>query len=284
MLAHLPNVLWLIASAGIAVWILLPRSKAGRGLRLSAALVLAILAAEAGLWTLDLTFVHVIAAFAGGTLAIAAVVSRPGAPAQDTVAAPPEAKPEPTLGTPQEIASAIGRWTEAAAIADGRGVLTWANDAWAKGHRAAGPVVGKSWSDFHPAREGTRWQWLIEQALREGQASGMLEHRSSADGGDDAETWTSRAHLIALDSGKRLFVAAIRVSEDEATLRREAREIGHNLNNVLSAVVGNVGLAIETPGIDPTLQADLREAEEGALRAAELIHGLQALARGEAEE
>ena len=292
MLVYLPHAIWLAASAVLAVWLLRPGSTSVKGLRLSAGMVLAVIAADALFWILGLTALqapmHALAALAGGALAVGAVVmgtsvSAPAPSPTPTVDEQPRPTPAPTDAESSDIVEAITQWSEAAAIADAQGVLVWANAAWARAHEIAEPV-GKTWDDFHAEKENGRWQWLVEQALKDGHAGGLLDHQSRA-GGDAAAAWTSRAHLVTLADGgeKKVFMAAIRLSDDETKLRREAREIGHNLNNVLSAVVGNVGLAIETPGIDPTLQADLREAEEGALRAAQLIHGLQALARGEDE-
>ncbi|MEO1370376.1 MAG: hypothetical protein AAFX50_24610, partial [Acidobacteriota bacterium] len=152
----------------------------------------------------------------------------------------------------------------------------WANAAWKSEHGIT-DIAGTRWADYRAPSDANRWELLLEDAADRGAAEGLLQHR----GADEA--WASRSQALAVhDAGeRRIFMTSPRQSDAEAQLRRQAREVGHNLNNVLSAVVGNVGLAIETPGIDPDLQADLREAETGALRAAELIHQLQALARGE---
>jgi len=268
MSAELSHFAWLALAAAVALRLLMSKGGAPSALRLASAAVLILLLADVGLSISGLTILHIPAALAGGGLALLAVMlTGGGAPA----------------GTSQnQVQEAISRWHEAAALAGSDGVLLWANAAWGAKHGVDEPV-GKKWSDFAPQREAGRWRLLLDGAMRDGAASGLLDHRSSP---AKDESWTSRAQAVAFDSesgDKRLFLAAVSPSSDEATLRRQSREIGHNLNNVLSAVVGNVGLAIETPGLDPTLRSDLQEAEEGALRAAELIHGLQALARGDAQ-
>ncbi|MEM6796517.1 MAG: hypothetical protein AAF725_21270, partial [Acidobacteriota bacterium] len=67
----------------------------------------------------------------------------------------------------------------------------------------------------------------------------------------------------------------------EGTFRRRTRKAGHDLNNLLSAVVGNVGLALDAPDLPPQIARDLREVETASMRAAELIAQLQAMSRGD---
>lgn len=272
MLAELAHLLWLFASAAAAVGLLRPGLTPSQPLRLLATAALAAAAADGVAWALGHTFLHPVAAAAGGLLMVTmAWTSAAGDPATG----PTPDKSQDDDSQSRALGFALNRWPEACALAAADGSFLWANPPWLQQHGVS-ELQGTTWRDFQASSDSSRWEFLLEDADKDGAAVGLLQHAGPT-------RWGSRSYLIALEEGddKLYFIASIRMSDDEANLRRETREVSHNLNNVLSAVVGNVGLALETPGLDPGLQTDLREAEHGGLRAAELIHQLQALARGE---
>ncbi|MEM8996731.1 MAG: hypothetical protein AAGF23_18240 [Acidobacteriota bacterium] len=288
MLSELSHFVWLVGVGAAAIIVLRPASTASPALRRFAIAALAALVADGVAWPLGIGWLRPLTALVGGALVVAAVLE---VTRTSSIDAPEDGEGDgdgprssgtgpsntrPADAIPRRLAVALDRWSEPAAMATGDGTLEWANAAWKKEHGVA-DSSGTTWADYRAQSEASGWQILLAKAADRGDAEGFLRHRGAAG------TWASRSHAVAVEGAgeRRIFVTSVRQSDAEAQLRRQAREVGHNLNNVLSAVVGNVGLAIETPGIDPDLQADLREAETGALRAAELIHQLQALARGE---
>ncbi|MEO1085167.1 MAG: hypothetical protein AAFY88_13080 [Acidobacteriota bacterium] len=274
------HLLWLIGVGTAAILLLRPSPPASPTLRRLAVTALVAMVADGVAWPLGVEWLRPLTALLGGVLFIVAAreIGRTATTTTDpgSVDGGPGDEPTPKDDVPHRLALALERWPQPAALATGDGALEWANAAWKSEHGVA-EIAGTTWADYQAPSEAARWQLLLEGARDRRAAEGFLQHRGTP------ESWASRSQATTVEDGgePRVLITAVRQSDAEAELRRQTREVGHNLNNVLSAVVGNVGLAIETPGIDGDLQADLREAETGALRAAELIHQLQALARGE---
>lgn len=191
----------------------------------------------------------------------------------------------------------LERLDEAVAVSDPEGRIAFANEAWARlhGHRAT-DIIGHRWSLFHtPDQLEQQFRPLKRQAEAAGSHEGLVERRRR-----DGSTVSTRTRLVRLRSsggkGDEETVGWLAIAREGSTttsgggvdgvegvegveLAHLAREVAHTFNNLLSAIVGTSGLALERLPESSDLRADLEEIESAAMRASELSGRLQSAAR-----
>lgn len=194
--------------------------------------------------------------------------------------------------TPARARLCLEQTTEAIAVVDLEGELTWVNAAWARlhGYRAL-EVQGHHLSLFHqPGQMRERIAPGLEEARRTGSWKGEVEHRAR-----DGSRFTTRLSLSLLHEGggdPMGYVAVARgaeppsssepaqhraaaVAEPEAeTLRVLVGGVAHEFNNLLTGILGNASLVSQQPL--PGVTDEIQDIEASARRAAELSRLLQA--------
>lgn len=162
--------------------------------------------------------------------------------------------------------------------------------ALALGHE--GDLLGRSWPSLLPGYEGSALQRCVERAVRTGES--QSEPEVSVDGpGPGASWWSVRVTPLrdVADEGPRLVVTVQDLTERRALedrLRHAqkmeavgtlAGGIAHEYNNLLTAVLGNVSLALLDLPDDHAVVPGLKDAETSAQRAAELTRQLLGFGR-----
>lgn len=166
------------------------------------------------------------------------------------------------------------------------------NPAFASGLGRDEDLTGRSWAELLPGFESSPIRDCVERALRTGTS------QSEADlevpwPGPTPSWWTLRVTPLAgaEDENTRLVVTVQDVTERRALedrLRHAqkmeavgtlAGGIAHEYNNLLTAVLGNLSLALLDLPADHALAPGLRDAETAAQRAAELTRQLLGFGR-----
>jgi len=112
-----------------------------------------------------------------------------------------------------------------------------------------------------------------------GQPVRWLAIHGRPDVSEGAIRWTG----FALDiTARRALAEGLARSQRMETLSQLAAGVAHNFNNMLSAVIPNLELALEH--VDEVAAAPLRDAREAAEGAAQLVRQLLTSARGEPDE
>ena len=194
---------------------------------------------------------------------------------------------EANLNEAQRLAK-IGNW-----IWHPDGSLFWSKAMWDLFPLAAG--VHLSFETFLTAvhaeeREAVRVGF--DEWIKSGRVHNEVEYRVLGPGGV-IRTILAMGNVQRDDTGrvrravgtcqditerKRLEAELRQVQKLEA-VGRLAGGVAHDFNNILAAMLINVGLLQETPGLDPDVRMSLKELEAGAKRAASLTRQLLLFSR-----
>lgn len=191
---------------------------------------------------------------------------------------------------------AVEQSIDGIAVADLDGGMQFINEAWANMHGyEVFELLGYDLEIFHTPRQMTEQvQPLMETVREQGAHEAEVEHRRR--GGGTFPTWQTATFLQDADGGpvgyvfiardlterrkqeeeRRRLETKVQQAEKLESLASLAGGIAHDYNNILTGVLGNVGLALHEVTQDTDLRQRLRQIEASAERAAELTDQLLA--------